>query len=141
MIAALSMFHFGRFGTDINKVYRAAVSGGHGKVLALMEPVLLTSKLGLWVQSIACFVGAGFIAEMSVPLVMERWTTALDTQIGSNDGMFIFMIDFILVGICWYMSLSAAKKCQPIPASSGLERQKNWLCFHRIVQYCIDLRY
>ena len=101
------------------RVYRAAVSGGHGKVLALMEPVLLTSKLGLWVQSIACFVGAGFIAEMSVPLVMERWTTALDTQIGSNDGMFIFMIDFILVGICWYMSLSAAKK---MPADTRIKR-------------------
>ena len=101
------------------RVYRAAVSGGDGKVLALMEPVLLTSKLGLWVQSIACFVGAGFIAEMSVPVVMERWTTALDTQIGSNDGMFIFIIDFILVGICWYMSLSAAKK---MPADTRIKR-------------------
>ena len=84
-----------------------------------MEPVLFTSKLGLWVQSIACFAGAGFIAETSVPVVMERWTTALDTQIGSNDGMFIFMIDFILVGICWYMSLSAAKK---MPADTRIKR-------------------
>ena len=55
------------------RVYRAAVSGGDGKVLALMEPVLLTSKLGLWVQSIASLAGAGFIAETSVPVVMERW--------------------------------------------------------------------
>ena len=101
------------------RVYRAAVSGGDGKVLALTEPVLLTSKLGLWIQSIASLAGAGFIAEMSLPVVMERWTTALDTQIGSNDGMFIFMIDFILVGICWYMSLSAAKKQ---PADTRIKR-------------------
>ena len=101
------------------RVYRAAVSGGDGKVLALTEPVLLTSKLGLWVQSIASLAGAGFIAEMSLPVVMERWTTALDTQIGSNDGMFILMIDFILVGICWYMSLSVAKKQ---PADTRIKR-------------------
>ncbi len=101
------------------RVYRAAVNGGDGKVLAITEPVLFTSKLGLWVQSIACLAGAGFIAETSVPVVMKRWTTALDTQMGSNEGMFIFIIDVILVGICWYLLLSAAKK---MPADSRIKR-------------------
>ena len=102
------------------RVYRVAVNGGAGKVLALMEPVLFTSKVGLWVQSIASLAGAGLIAETSLPVVMKRWTTALDTQIGSNEGMFIFIIDFILVGLCWYLLLSAAKK---MPADTRIKRQ------------------
>ena len=101
------------------RVYRAAVSGGDGKVLALMEPVLFSSKLRLWVQSIVSLAGAGFIAETSLPVVMERWTTALDTQMGSNEGMFIFIIDVMLVGICWYLLLSAAKK---MPADTRIKR-------------------
>lgn len=94
------------------RVYRAAVSGGDGKVLAVMEPVLFTSKLRLWVQSIASLAGAGFIAETSFPLVMERWEwNALESATyNTNDGELILFIHICLVVFCWYMSLSVAKK-------------------------------
>ena len=93
------------------RVYRAAVSGGDRKVLTLMEPVLFTSKLGLWLQSIASLAGAGFIAETSIPVVMERWEwDALKSVQYATDGERLVFIHMLLVIFCWYMSLSAAKK-------------------------------
>ena len=94
------------------RLYHAAVSGGDGKVLAVMEPVLFTSKLRLWVQSIASLAGAGFIAETSFPVVMERWEwNALESATyNTNDGELILFIHICLVVFCWYMSHSAAKK-------------------------------
>jgi hypothetical protein len=93
------------------RVYRAAVSGGDGKVLAVMEPVLFTSKLRLWVQSIASLAGAGFIAETSFPVVMERWewNALYAAPSNTNEGEYILFIHICLVVFCWYMSLSAAK--------------------------------
>ena len=138
MTVALSMFHFGQFSTDINKgSIGAAVSGGDGKGLALMEPVLLTNKWGVGSIDGLSF-GCGFIAETSVPLVTERWTTALDTQIGTNDGMFIFMIDLFWLEYVGTCPCPPQRKCLPIPVSKDLESQKNWLCFHRSIQHCID---
>ena len=77
-----------------------------------MEPVLFTSKLRLWVQSIASLAGAGFIAETSFPVVMERWEwNALESATyNTNDGELILFIHICLVVFCWYMSLSVAKK-------------------------------
>jgi hypothetical protein len=103
------------------RVYRAAVSGGDGKVLALTEPVLLTSKLGLWVQSTASLAGAGFIVETSLPVVVERWEwDAFDlSRHKGNEGDDILFIHMLLVVFCWYMSLSVAKKQ---PADTRIKR-------------------
>ncbi len=77
--------------------YRVAVSGGNGQVLAAMEPVFLTSRIGAWLTGVSALIVAGIVCN-GVYMVFG-------TMKGLDGGDVLIMV---LVAICALFALITA---------------------------------
>ena len=75
-----------------------AVSGGDGQVLAAMEPVFLTSRIGAWFTGVAALIVAGIVCN-GVYMVFG-------TMQGMDGGDVLIIV---LVGICAFIALHTAE--------------------------------